>query len=237
MFFIFECLFCNCHLVCNMNERTYTPDSLDGIKILQWNSRSIASNLLSFEHFISCESYSILALQSLNVDRKKMPKLNGYYFPPICECDRNSKVKSAIYIRQGLAYEQLSSSSSPLPPATEDMYYTGVIVKINKDVILKIISLYLPQGPKNDNTDWIKNIDISNEKWVILGDFNAHAPFWDSECNKITSNRLVENIVNSKLYLLNDGSLTRMPDVVGHKLSAIDFFPHFEQIFGFRNFS
>ena len=35
-------------------------------------------------------------------------------------------------------------------------------------------------------------------------------------------NRLVANIVDSRLFLLNDGRITRIPDVSTHKVSAID---------------
>ena len=55
-----------------------------------------------------------------------------------------------------------------------------------------------------------------------MGDFNAHAPFWENGCTSVTCNRLVENIVDSSLCLLNDGRLTRIPDVSTHKATAID---------------
>ena len=38
----------------------------------------------------------------------------------------------------------------------------------------------------------------------------------------MTCNKLVENIVDSSLCLLNDGRLTRIPDVFIHKATAID---------------
>ena len=38
----------------------------------------------------------------------------------------------------------------------------------------------------------------------------------------MTCNRLVENIVDSSLCLLNDGRITRIPDVAPHKATAID---------------
>ena len=76
-----------------------------------------------------------------------------------------------------------------------------------------ISSLYFPNGPKGDNTDWLKDIALSNKSYVIMGDFNAHAPFWENGCTSVTCNRLVENIVDSSLCLLNDGRITRIPDV------------------------
>ena len=55
-----------------------------------------------------------------------------------------------------------------------------------------------------------------------MGDFNAHAPFGENGCTSVTCNRLVENIVDSSLCLLNDGRITRIPDVSTHKATAID---------------
>ena len=55
-----------------------------------------------------------------------------------------------------------------------------------------------------------------------MGDFNAHAPFWEHGCTSVTCNRLVENIVDSSLCLLNDGRITRIPDVPTHKATATE---------------
>ena len=48
--------------------------SSQNVKIFQWNSRSISTNLLAFENHISQSNYCILALQSLNVEKKESPK-------------------------------------------------------------------------------------------------------------------------------------------------------------------
>ena len=38
----------------------------------------------------------------------------------------------------------------------------------------------------------------------------------------MTCNRLVDNIVDSRLFVLNDGRVTRIPGVSIHKATAID---------------
>ena len=45
--------------------------SSQNVKIFQWNSRSISTNLLAFENHISQSNYCILALQFLNTEKKK----------------------------------------------------------------------------------------------------------------------------------------------------------------------
>ena len=51
------------------------------------------------------------------------------------------------------------------------------MVKINEQTKLNDISVYFSNGPKGDNTDWLKDIALSNKSYVIVGDFTAHAPF------------------------------------------------------------
>ena len=54
---------------------------------------------------------------------------------------------------------------------------------------------------------------LSNKNYVIVGYFSAHAPFGENWCASVTCNRLVENIVDSSLCMLNDSRITRIPDV------------------------
>jgi hypothetical protein len=82
--------------------------------------------------------------------------------------------------------------------------------------------VYLPKGPDDSNSDWFTNFEYKNEKWLIGGDFNAHSPLWEKDCILTTSNRLVENVTDSPFCLLNDGSITRIPDIASHRPTAID---------------
>lgn len=84
------------------------------------------------------------------------------------------------------------------------------------------MSVYLPTGPTNVNTDWLKSQELRKDSWIIGGDFNAHSLLWEDDCTTTTNNRLVDNILDSDLTLLNDGSITRLPDNVQHRATAID---------------
>jgi ribonuclease HI/exonuclease III len=190
-------------------------------KVLQWNSRSLLANLLQFQHHLLSSDYSVIALQSVSSSFRKLPKFPNYYYPPLFTCDKNSgKVQTAIYIRSDLAYSALNSPE--LPKNVNSLHFTGVSVKINHQCTLNIVSVYYPQGPKDDDTDWLKHLTLSGGSWLIVGDFNAHAPFWEHGCSVVSSNRLIENIVDSHLFLLNDGSYTRIPDISTQRPTAID---------------
>ena len=196
---------------------------LNNFSCLQWNCRSIISNLSELLQFVETYSYSILALQSLNTSKHKLPKIPNYFYPPLFSLNKTSdKVQTALYVRTDLNYSSIQPC--PISVATTDpnFYWSGASVKINPDFVLNIISIYYPTGPVDDNTDWLKHLNIEGSKWLIMGDFNAHAPFWEKECSFVSSNRLIENIVDSKLYMLNDGSFTRIPDISTHRPTAID---------------
>eukprot|EP00745_Piridium_sociabile_P014181 TRINITY_DN20892_c1_g1_i4.p1 TRINITY_DN20892_c1_g1~~TRINITY_DN20892_c1_g1_i4.p1 ORF type:complete len:232 (-),score=8.68 TRINITY_DN20892_c1_g1_i4:1083-1778(-) len=188
--------------------------------IFQWNCRSIATNCDHLVQHLAQHSYQLLTLQSLNVKRDKLPKLKNYYFPPIHQkTDTTGKINSAIYIREGVKY---TPCPSPIPSDIHSIHSCAVKVQLNTST-LTVISVYLPQGPYDFNTEWIRTLESDQgKKCFIAGDFNAHSPFWEKGCQNITSNRFIENLVDASFYLLNDGRITRIPDNPSHRATAID---------------
>ena len=149
---------------------------------LQWNCRSIQTNLSYLFQHLESNEYQAIILQSLNVNTNKLPKLDNYYYPPVYHCDsENGKINCAIYIKTGLDYSFLPS---PIPKDTPDIHSTGVTVKICDSLTLNIVSTYLPRGPNDKNTEWLRSLQIQKEKWLIAGDFNAHSAFWEQNCYK-----------------------------------------------------
>ena len=69
------------------------------------------------------------------------------------------------------------------------------------------------------------NVTLHSCSWIIGGDFNVHSPFGKKKhCPTTSNNRFVENVVVASLVPLNDGSMTRIPDVANHvRSTAIDF--------------
>ena len=187
---------------------------------MQWNCRSLEKNIDHLKQFLAEHRFQIICLQSLNIKQGNLPKLSGYLFPPINDSTNSiSKVYTAIYIRVDINYTELPC---PIPQSLKDIHACAVKIELN-NTPCTIISTYLPKGPKENNTDWLRQLpDTPNSKYIIAGDFNAHSPFWEKNCITNTCNRLVENIVDSKLYLLNDGQITRIPDNINHRPTSID---------------
>jgi hypothetical protein len=128
----------------------------------------------------------------LNVEFKKLPKFQNYYYPPIYDFNKNSgKVQTVMYIKSNIEY----SRSKFITSDQETYFAVSAQIKITKENIYDIASVYYPNGPKGDNSDWIKNTLFKENKYIILGDFNAHAPFWDRLCTQVSSNRFFNNIL------------------------------------------
>lgn len=192
----------------------------NNIRILQWNIRSISSNIDCLRQFLASNVYHVLLVQSLNINKNKLPKLDSYYYPPVVN-QEGDRANCVIYIHAGLRY---CDRKSPVPEDIESkgIFSCAVTVQLPDSLKVNFACVYLPKGPNEVNTEWVKAIKNDNEKWIIGGDFNAHSPFWEKDCTHVTSNRLVENIVDSQLCLLNNGSYTRIPDISTHKPTAID---------------
>jgi len=83
--------------------------------------------------------------------------MTNYYNSPLCNSNKNTKkVQTAIYIRSDLVYT--ISISSPITNTLEEIYATTAMVKINEQTTFNVISVYFPNGPQGDNTDWLKDI-------------------------------------------------------------------------------
>ena len=65
-------------------------------------------------------------------------------------------MQTAVYIRSDLEYTSLTTS--PLTIVNGDVYSSGAEVKINEQSSLNAISVFLPYGPNDDNTDWLKTL-------------------------------------------------------------------------------
>ena len=188
--------------------------------VFQWNCRSIDRNIDHLHQHLVNRKYDILSLQSLNIQKERLPKLRKYYYPPIFDSDPQSgKIYTALYISQKYNYIPYDIKKVK---KEEGIFSCSVKIKY-KGKILIISSIYLPQGPNNYNTEWMKTLNNNNNNtYIITGDFNAHSPFWEKMCTHNSNNRFLENIVDSPLYLLNDGSITRIPDNPSHKPTSID---------------
>lgn len=186
------------------------------VSLIQWNCRSISTNLDQFTQFLHSlpETPSLLCLQSLNVRKQGLPTLKDYYYPPFFSLDGN-KVRTATYVKNTL---QVSPCQKP-----GDFFGNACEVTLSNKETLTVVNVYFPRGcVKTEDTHWLTTLPAS--KCLVVGDFNAHHSMWGGAGTASSGGGqlLADHLIASDLCLLNDCSATRVPDHNRHKPTAID---------------
>lgn len=194
------------------------------LKILQWNCRSINSNSHYLTQHLDKVASQIICLQSLNINKFKLPHLAGYYYPPIIEFQTKStdKVQTATYILLGIAHEILPP---PFKFNPDHPIYCNVLQikpsQHNRNI--KLINSYALKSINSSGLDWLN--ELSGDRWIILGDWNIHHPLWYTKINTHNiAQRQADTIIKSNCIILNNGQLTRIPDRPNQNPSAVDIF-------------
>ena len=112
-----------------------------------------------------------------------------------------------IFIRQGLSFSELSTSSlSSLDPYSD---YVGINISLNNSSSLSFLNVYAPlirSSPTDGRTDsFSPSILPSSRNLFILGDFNCHHPLWDSRgTSDPCAEEVFDWVISSDLLPLND---------------------------------
>ena len=182
-----------------------------GVKVLQWNVRSINTAKDYLVQYLKDNDFDLLLLQSLNCKIKDLPVLNGFCYPPTYDCI-NNRVSVATYISR-----TLSTNTKKFSP-TANGAFTWVQVQRERGVI-NVLNGYFPKQDKEGQ--WVNKVEKEGGSWLIAGDFNSHSILWEDDCTEEQSG-LRDEIVNSSLVILNDGSPTRVPDRADQRMTAVD---------------
>ena len=186
------------------------------LNILQWNCRSLNSNLDQFSQFLSdcATNYDILALQSIGTTSFVMPQFDGFHYPPYLSITE-SRIRTATYVKKGI--------HSARTNLAQLQHGHAITIEVQNEEPITLVNVYFPESVSNDNDlNWLTNIDKG--RYFICGDFNCHSPLWNSSCvNSDRGGRIIEELLdNIDFCLLNDGTITRIPDVRTQNASAID---------------
>ena len=124
---------------------------------------------------------------------------------------------TAIYIHNKLIYTKVQTNSS-------ELQLSGVKLHMNKDDNFDLYNIY-NQPSCNYNLQNLSNI-IPNikENFLLVGDFNAHNPLWNSNITECDTNGLkVEQVMaNNNLCILNDGDISTYYSKTHGSFSSID---------------
>ena len=189
------------------------PDSL---RVLQWNAGGLRAKSIELLHFLSSHPVDLICIQESNLNSSSSFQIPGFSaLRSDCTHSRsgilspdttNASGDVLIFVRQGLSFSELSTSSlSSLDPYSD---YVGVNISLNNSSLVSFLNVYAPpihSSPTDGRTDSFSPSILPSRNLFILGDFNCHHPLWDS---RGTSNPHGEGVfdwvISSDLLPLND---------------------------------
>jgi exonuclease III/ribonuclease HI len=182
-------------------------NNMHKLSIFQWNCRSIQNKLPILSNFLKEHFCHVLLLQSLSCSFFQLPKIAGFYYPPVCDSE-NGKIMTAIYVRCSITYTSFSMPTDTID-CRASLCCINIPCKGKKST--KIVNVYYPNGSsKSKQVEWIENLNTDESNWIVGGDFNVSNYLWDSEAPVGQGDHLADCILNSTVTELNDGTFTRL---------------------------
>ena len=175
------------------------------LKIVQWNARSLNNKLPEFEITILTTLPDVVAIQETWMKPGlKDPKYTSY---DILRKDRQDGRKSGgimLLIRKNLIY-----SEKKLNIFKDGQLEVQAITIRSGSKDIDILNIYNPNTTLN-KSEFLYYKKQLTEKYIIVGDINAHHPQWEPKRNAISngSGRTINSILNN----INNNIALATPD-------------------------
>ena len=165
------------------------PDSL---RVLQWNAGGLRARSTELLHFLLSHPVDLICIQESNLNSSPFFRVPGFSTLHSNRIHSQSGILSpdathasggvVIFIRQGLSFSELSTSSLSLLDPYSD--YVGVNISLNNSYLPSFLNVYAPpirSSPMDGRTDSFSLSILSSSRNLFnLRDFNCHYPLWDS---------------------------------------------------------
>ena len=165
------------------------PDSLS---VLHWNAGGLRARSTELFHFLSSHPVDLICIQESNLNSSSSFRIPGfsalrsdcthYRFGILSSDATHASSGIVIFVRQGLSFSELSTSSLSSPDPYSD--YVGINISLNNSSSVSFLNVYAPPihfSPTDGRTNsFSPSILPSSRNLFILGDFNCHHPLWDS---------------------------------------------------------
>ena len=159
------------------------PDSL---RVLQWNAGGLQARSTELLHFLSSHPVDLICIQESNLNFSSSLRIPGFSALHSDRTHSRSGILSpdtthasggvVIFVRQGLSFSELSTSSLSLLDPYSD--YVGINISLNNSSSVSFLNVYAPpirSSPTDGRTDsFSSSILPSSRNLFILGDFNCH---------------------------------------------------------------
>ena len=165
------------------------PDSL---RVLQWNAGGFRARSTKFFHFLLCHPVDLICIQESNLNLSSSFRISGFsalgfdrthsQFGIFSRDATHASGDVIIFVRQGLSFSELSTSSLSLLDLYSD--YVGVNISVDNSSSLSFVNVYaplfvLPQRMA-EPIPFLPPFFPPPEISLFWGSFNCHHPLWDS---------------------------------------------------------
>ena len=202
-----------------LNKRTS-----DYLRVTVWNCGGLRKKKEELQYNAKRLKTDIIMLQEVQFSKgKPAPKLNGFNDPVIQRRTRARMSTNAtptgggvaIYVKRGVAYEQLKDR--PFPTADDSTEWCGIKVfaaKPKNNIALH--NIYRPPIRNNESDDRVD--EFTCDQWpidkntILAGDLNAHHQIWDQNCDEPDNigESIADFCVLRNFTPLNSGMPTRL---------------------------
>ena len=121
-----------------------------------------------------------------------------------------------IFIKKNFRFQRLSSVHRL------GMEVQSIRVFLARREWIDLTNVYIP-NTTTQTTVFDPAVISTSPSSLVLGDFNGHSPLWDEHLDRDERGELIENwLIESNLFVLNDGSVTRQSRVENGSPSTPD---------------
>ena len=128
------------------------PASSDSLRVLQWNAGGLCARSTELLHFLSSYPVDLICIQESNLNSSSSLRIPGFSALRSDRTHSRSGILSpdamhasggiVIFVRQGLSFSELSSSSLSLLDPYSD--YVGVNISLNNSSSMSFLNVYAP---------------------------------------------------------------------------------------------
>ncbi len=137
------------------------------MKLIQWNVRSLKSNVQHFKKFMAITNPEIIALQETRINNNNSNVLN-WNIPHYNFYSNKRKFNLSgcgIYIKNTIIHREISLNT--------DIDCIAIEV-INRNQTTTIVSIYLKPGIRIKSRKIQSLINQIKQPYILMGDFNSH---------------------------------------------------------------
>lgn len=175
--------------------------SSEAPKILQWNIRGVRHNRNGIEKIVSEFNPLVIALNETKVKEKDTFRLKDYkIFRKELTLNPNDTAHGGL-----MTCNKEDIKAETIPLITE---FLALAIKVDFPFPHIICNIYLNRNDDVTKENLIELIEQLGNKFILIGDFNAHNISWGSKRTDARGRKIEEVCDTKVLTIINDNSPT-----------------------------